>query len=190
LIFTNDGLAGHDLATGKELWQYAWAADGSSSAVCQPLLLGDGKIVLGGGRIGIGSRCIQVAKGEDGWTTNEVWKSKFSPGFNDFIQHAGFLYGLESGRLVCLEAATGKQRWRDGKFGAGEVLLAGDKLVIQSEDGPVYLVNPSPDGYQEVAELPALKDKTWNHPVVANGRLLVRNGQEAVCFNLGTPPGQ
>jgi outer membrane protein assembly factor BamB len=184
LIFTNAGLTSYDPATGQELWTCVFTNDKFAQTMIQPLILPGDKIVLGGGRIGLGSRCVQVAHTTDGWTTTEVWKTKFSPGFNDIVHRDGFLYGLDSGRLVCLDAATGKQRWKEGSFGAGQLLLVGDKLVVLAEAGDVHLVEATPDGFKEVATHDALTDKTWNHPVIANGRLFVRNGHEVVCFDL------
>jgi outer membrane protein assembly factor BamB len=191
LIVTSAGLFSHDPETGQELWKSPCAVEDFSPTCTQPLLLPGDKLVIGGSRIGMPSRCLQVAHGADGWTVTEVWKAKFSPSFNDFVHRDGFLYGLDSGRLVCLDAATGKQRWKDGNFGAGQLLLVGDKLLVQAEAGEVHLVAATPEGFREVATHEALTDKTWNHPVVANGRLFVRNGREVVCFDLGgatSPP--
>jgi outer membrane protein assembly factor BamB len=186
LIFAPDGLFGHDPATGQELWHYDWVSEGISQAVCQPLLLGGDKIVIGGGGVRMGTRCVQVARGPDGWSVQEVWQTnRFTPGFNDIVHHEGFLYGLESGRLVCIETATGKERWRgSGAYGAGQVLLVGNQLLVQAEDGHLALVKAMPDSWEEVVSREALGDKTWNHPVVANGRLFVRNGSEMACFDV------
>ncbi len=186
LVYCGDGLFSYDPATGKELWHAPMPADPTAPAVTQPLVLPGDKVVLGGGRIGIPSRCVKVTKGDDGWKTEEVWKSiKFVPGFNDFVEHGGFLYGIHEGHLVCVDPETGKQRQRGEDYGTGQVLLAGDRLVVQAEDGRVALVKPSPDGLEEVATVKAMDDKTWNHPVAANGRLFVRNGSEIVCYDLG-----
>jgi len=185
LIFTNGGLASHDPATGKQLWLYEWVVDGSSSAVTQPNMVVGNKIILGAGRIGLPSRCIEVTLTEAGWEAKDVLSvAKFSPGFNDFVQHDGAIYGLEGGRIVCVDIETGKVLWRDGKFGGGQVLLVGDKILVQAEAGEVVLIKASKTGLEEIATLPALNDKTWNHPVVANGHLIVRNAREVVCFDL------
>jgi hypothetical protein len=64
------------------------------------------------------------------------------------------------------------------------MLLIDDLLLIQAESGDVVLVEASPEKFHEVTRFTALNNKTWNHPVVANGRLLVRNGEEAACFEL------
>jgi outer membrane protein assembly factor BamB len=52
------------------------------------------------------------------------------------------------------------------------------------EKGDVVLVEASPEDHNEIAKFPALKDKTWNHPVLAHGRLYVRNGVEAACYDV------
>ena len=123
----------------------------SAPAVIQPLLFSGGRIILGGG-IGKGTRCIKVDHSDKEWKPELVWKNtKFSPGFNDIVQHGDFVYGLDAGRVVCLEAATGKQRWKDGSYGAGELLLVGDQLLVQAEDGHLAVVAASPDEWQEIA---------------------------------------
>jgi outer membrane protein assembly factor BamB len=63
-------------------------------------------------------------------------------------------------------------------------LLAGDHLVVLTESGEVALVRATPERHEEVASFPAIEGKTWNHPVIADGRLLVRNLQEMAAFDL------
>ena len=53
-----------------------------------------------------------------------------------------------------------------------------------SERGDVALVEAKPEGYKELAKFHALDGKAWNHPVVAGGKLFVRNAEEAVCYGL------
>jgi outer membrane protein assembly factor BamB len=184
LIFNIDGLFAHDPATGKELWSYPWSVDQTAGTVIQPMILPGDRIVLGGGRIGIGTRCIQPSRKGDAWSVEELWQTRFSPGFNDIIRFDDHLYGLEGGRMVCLEAGTGSQKWKDGRYGTGQLLRVGEQLLVLADSGKLAIVSPSPAAWQEVAQAPALTDKTWNHPVIANGRLYVRNGREMACFEL------
>jgi outer membrane protein assembly factor BamB len=46
------------------------------------------------------------------------------------------------------------------------------------------LVAASPDGRKELCRFKAINGKSWNHPVLAHGKLFVRNGEEAACFQL------
>jgi outer membrane protein assembly factor BamB len=184
LVYSGDGLFGHDLASGKELWAYDWKAEQTAPVCVQPTLLPDDRIVLGGGRPGAKSRCVKPVRKGDSWAVEDVWESPFYPAFNDYVRQGDFLYGLEGGRMVCIDANTGKRRWKDGHYGAGQVLLAGDRLIVLAESGRLALVNPKPDGWQELRSSPALSDKTWNHPVIANGKLFIRNAREMVCYDL------
>jgi len=184
LVYNGDGLFSHDLSSGKELWAYEWKAEDTAPVCVQPLVLPDGRIVLGGSAPGIKSRCIKPIRNGDTWSVENVWESPFYPRFNDCVCRGDFLYGLESGRLVCVDLNTGKRRWKDGNYGAGQVLLTGDRLVVLAESGRVALVKPTPDGWQELRTVSALSDKTWNHPVIANGKLFVRNAREMVCYDL------
>jgi outer membrane protein assembly factor BamB len=184
LVYVNEGLCSHDPASGEELWKFSWPVDDFAAPVAQPQVLPGERIVLGGSQPTVRTKCVQVSRDNGRWSVQEVWQAKFTPGFNDFVHLQGNLYGLDNEKLVCLDAATGEVRWKGGKFGHGQVLRVGPRLLVQAEQGDVVLVNPSPDRLQEVARLKALTARTWNHPVVAGGRLYVRNDQEMACFNL------
>jgi len=104
--------------------------------------------------------------------------------FNSTAARDGFLYGLDDGLLACVEITTGERKWKDGRYGSGQTLLVGDLVLVQTEPGAVILAAARPDAFTEFARLPALRSKTWNHPVVAGRYLLVRNDREAVCYEL------
>jgi outer membrane protein assembly factor BamB len=185
LVYNRDGLFGHDPSSGKELWAYEWKAELTAPVCVQPVLLPEDRVVLGAGTPGMKSRCVKPIRRGEEWSVEDVWEGGFYTGFNDCVRSGDFLYGLEGGRLFCVDAKTGKRRWKDGQYGAGQVLLAGDRLIVLAESGRLSLVNPTPDGWQELRKVPALSDKTWNHAVIANGRLFVRNAREMVCYELG-----
>jgi outer membrane protein assembly factor BamB len=185
LVFSGDGLFSHDPVSGKELWAYEWKAEMTAPVCVQPLLLPGDRILLGSGRPGIRSRCIKLNKNGEQWTTEDVWESPYAPAFNDCVCIGDNIYGLETGRLVCLDAKTGKRRWKEGDYGAGQVLLAGNRLLVLSEKGKLAMVNPIPESWQQLTIFSALSDKTWNHPVIAHGKLFIRNSEEMVCYEVG-----
>jgi outer membrane protein assembly factor BamB len=63
-------------------------------------------------------------------------------------------------------------------------LLANGHLIVLSESGELALVKAAPDNYQELVRFQAIEGKTWNHPAIAEGRLLVRNANQMACFDL------
>jgi hypothetical protein len=93
-------------------------------------------------------------------------------------------YGLDEGILSCIDVKTGAKRWKQGKFGHGQLLLIDDLLLVQSEQGEVALVAASGDGYQELTRFTAVGGQSWNCPVLTGARLIVRSEEEAACYEL------
>lgn len=186
LIATNTGLAAFDPPTGKVLWQNDWDVGAEMARVCQPAVIGESAVLLGT-FFGHGTRRVEVSREKDGWQATEAWTTKaIKPYYNDMVLHKGHLYGFDSAFFTCVDLADGKSKWRTRGYGNGQVLLLPeqDLLLILSEQGEVALVEAKPDGYKELARIDAIEGKTWNHPVVAHGKLYVRNGKEMACFEL------
>lgn len=170
--------------TGKLLWTHEWPTR-MNPRVVQPLVV-DAQSLLIGTAEEKGTRSLQINRNGDTWDVREEWTTKaFRPYFNDFTFHKGYCYGFDGDQLKCIDAHTGLQRWKGKRFG-GQVLLIADMdaLVVLSEKGDVILAKADPNGFEEIAQFKAIKGKTWNHPVIANGKLFVRNGAEAACFEL------
>ena len=80
--------------------------------------------------------------------------------------------------LVCLEAASGDEKWRAPEVKNGSLILAGDgKLVVLSEAGDLILAEATPTGYRELSRAKVLRDRCWVQPVLANGVIYCRNNQ-------------
>jgi outer membrane protein assembly factor BamB len=171
---------------GTVLWKYAWPSD---TRIMQPAVLPDGDLLITtGDAMGGGSmRRIAVSHGASGWVTEERWTSSgLKPSFNDFVVHDGNVFGFDGTILACIDAKDGKRKWKGGRYGAGQLILLRDQgvLLVLSEEGGLALVKAAADKFTELARFPALEGKTWNHPVLAGDRLLVRNGSEMAGFRL------
>jgi outer membrane protein assembly factor BamB len=129
---------------------------------------------------------LQVNAAADGkLSVTEKWKNRaMKSEFSNIVAREGFAYGLDDGILACIDLATGERKWKDGRYGHGQVLLVGDLLLVQTENGSLALAEANPACFREVASLQALSSKTWNVPAVGGECLLVRNDQEAVCYKL------
>jgi outer membrane protein assembly factor BamB len=177
-------------ADGSLLWEYSWQP---SVSIVQPALVADGEVLIASGDSmgGIGIRRIAVAHEPAGWVFRERWTSVgLKPYFNDFVVHEGHAFGFDSSILACIDLEDGKRKWKGGRFGHGQLILLPDQdlLLVLSEDGELALVAATPDEFKELARLPAIKGKTWNHPALIGDVLLVRNGEEMAAFRL-SPPG-
>jgi len=177
-------VCGYDLKDGHGLWQYAWGSD-KWPKCAQPVLLGDDRILLSAS-FQNPTTLLRVTRGGDGkFAANEIWKNhNLKAAYNNIVTRDGCAYGLDDGILVCLDLATGSRKWKDGRYGQGQVLLVDDLLLIQSEQGPFVLVDANPSAFHELGSVPALHEKTWNTPALAGPYLLTRNDQEAACYQL------
>jgi outer membrane protein assembly factor BamB len=184
LVLSATRLVGLTVEDGRLLWSYPWAtANGINAA--QPLLLGDDRLFLSSS-YGKGAAAIEVSGSRDaGLAARTLWKSqRMKNRFTSSVLHEGHIYGLDESILACLDAATGALKWKGGRYGYGHLLIAGDRLIVLTESGDVVQVKATPNGHEEIARFPAITGKTWNHPVVADGRLIVRNGREMAAFEI------
>lgn len=185
VLIGGDATTGVSPEDGKVLWKHAW--DGS--AILQPAILEGGGMLVAvtGAAGGLGTRRLAVAKGPGGWTAEEKWTSRgLKPYFNDSVVHKGHAYGFDGSILSCIDLQDGQRKWKGGRYGSGQMLLLPeqDLLLVLAEQGDIALVKAGPAEYAELARMPALEGKTWNHPVVVGNLLLVRNGEEMVAFRL------
>jgi outer membrane protein assembly factor BamB len=170
-------------ADGKLLWQHPLP---SGARIVQPAQTADGNLLISDGE-GSDMHRIAVAHGDGGWTVAERWTAEgLKPYFNDLVVHKGHAYGFDGSTLACIDVEDGARKWEGGNYGAGQLVLLPDQdvLLVVSEQGSLALVSATPDRFTELARFPAIKGKTWNHPVLAGDVLLVRNGEEMVAFRL------
>jgi outer membrane protein assembly factor BamB len=176
------GLTGLTPDDGKVLWQHPW----KGYPIVQPSQTPDGGILIVADQSS-GTRRVAVARGSGAWTVNERWTSNgLKPWFNDFVVHKHHAYGFDGTILSCIDLADGTRKWKGGRYGGGQLVLLPDEdvLLVLSEEGELALVSATPEGFKELSRAPGISGKTWNHPVIAGGVLLVRNGEEMAAFRL------
>ena len=87
--------------------------------------------------------------------------------------------------VACLDPATGKRHWKEGRYGHGQLLLTHGLLVIFSEDGRLALVEATLEAHRELGSVRVFGDrKNWNHLTLADGRVYLRNHLEMACYDL------
>jgi len=183
VIVTAKRLVGLGLDRRDVLWEFPWTTDHDASAV-QPIVIGDNRIFYSSG-YGTGAVVIELTKTGDKFSVREIWRNiRMKNRQSTSVLREGFIYGLDEGILACLDAATGDLKWKGGRYGHGQVLLAGDHLLVTTEEGDLILVAATPGKMTELARVPAVDGETWNVPAFADGILLVRNAKEMAAFDL------
>ncbi|MDY7091630.1 MAG: PQQ-binding-like beta-propeller repeat protein [Acidobacteriota bacterium] len=191
LIVTGDGVTSLAPADGSVLWRHEWPA-GGGARVTQPWVLEDDTVLVGTS-FGLGTRRLAPTKDAGSWSVAEVWTTRrLKPYYNDFVVHGGHVYGFDGRILTCIGVEDGERAWKGGRYGNGQMLLLPeqDLLLVISDRGDVALVEAAPGAYTEVARIAAIEGKTWNHPVIADGVLYVRNGEEMAAFRLPMKSGK
>jgi outer membrane protein assembly factor BamB len=176
------GLAGHDAADGRLLWEHPIP---TAPHVAAPVVLGPDRLLVS---VGYGKGTFLIGVGQEGagrWTNGVIWKSiRLKSKFANVIADGDTLYGLDDGALVALDLATGSLRWKEQRYGHGQLIQAGRHLIVGAENGEVALVDARPEGMAELGRFRAMQLKTWNPPALAGNLLLIRNDREAACFQL------
>ncbi len=183
LVLSATRLVGVTPDRGDVLWEYPWKTQFDVNA-SQPLLVGDNRVFISTG-YGTGAAVIEISGTEGQFSVREVWRNiRMKNQFTSSVLYEGFIYGLDESILACVDASTGELKWKGGRYGYGQVLLASGHLIVLTEDGDLALVRATPERHVEIARFPVIEGKTWNHPALADGYLLVRNINEMAAFDL------
>lgn len=180
-------VSGIDPATGSELWRHPWP--GKLPKVAQPIAYGEDDLLVTAS-YGAGSLLLRITRSapDGAFTVREQWKTtRMKTKFSSPVIVGSHAYGLDEGRLACIDLATGQRVWKKEKFGFGQQLLFADRLLVQTEAGDIVIGRISPEKFHEEGRLAALSSMTWNTPAVAGRYLLARNDHEAVCYLLPPP---
>src|SRR5688500_12369070 len=164
---------------GQLIWSFTWDTDMGINA-SQPIVVGPNRFFISSG-YGKGAALVEV----NGTNARAVWENiNMKNKFNSSVLHQGHVYGLDEGILSCVDVNTGERKWKGGRYGYGQLLLAGGNLIVITETGELVLVKAAPDQFSELARFQAIEGKTWNYPAIAGGRLLVRNANQMAAYNI------
>jgi outer membrane protein assembly factor BamB len=168
---------------GALLWSQTWDTSMGIN-VSQPIMVDKNRFFLSSG-YGKGAALVEVSGSGKTLAARTVWENiNMKNKFNSSVLHEGFVYGLDEGILTCLDVNTGERKWKGGRYGYGQVLLASGQLIVMSDTGELALVKATPAEYAEIARFAALEGKTWNYPAIAGGRLFVRNANQMAAYNI------
>jgi outer membrane protein assembly factor BamB len=187
--FIGPGVLGVDAQTGQILFFYAGNVGGVSA---NTPIYHDGHLFATAGGLGTagGDALLRLVETAGGVEAKEVYLRRNMMTFHGGVVRVGdYLYGTGKGGLVCLDFRTGEVKWRDRGVGEGSLLAAEGRLYLRGTQGQMALAEATPEGYRERGrfEQPErTRFATFAHPVVANGRLYLRDDDLLFCYDIAT----
>jgi outer membrane protein assembly factor BamB len=184
------GLVGVDAKTGRFLWRYAKAVSRYGANIPTPLA-SDGYIYVGSA--GTGGGAVKLKLNGGSIETEQVYfESKLPTAIGGTVKVGDFLYGTTAQAMLCVDFRTGQVKWEERALGAASLCYAEGRLYLHGENGEVALVEPSPESYREKGRFmppdqpkhPNPMEKAWAYPVVAHGRLYVRDHGSLWCYDV------
>jgi outer membrane protein assembly factor BamB len=183
VMFNMTNITAHDPKTGAVLWEYPWGS--RQPQIAQPVPVGPDRVAFSSS-YGVGTELLEIKKDEAGkLSAHRIWKTlKFRAKISSFIYRDGYFYGLDDGILACIDARDSTRKWKEGRYGHGQILLVGELLLVTAESGEIILLAPTPEAPNELSRFRVFSSKTWNPPALSGDLLLMRTDQEAACLRL------
>jgi outer membrane protein assembly factor BamB len=188
---TGESVAAVSAKDGALLWRFERRSP--TAAIPTPIVSDDNVYATSG--YGTGCTLLKIERSDNGLKAVQGYANK-----DMTVQHGGAIkigdhvYGYSDSKgWVCMEFKTGKVMWTDKSLGKGSCTCADGHLYCYAEsDGTMALVEANPAGWKEKGRfkipektsLPRKSGKIWTHPVVANGKLYLRDLDLIFCFDV------
>jgi outer membrane protein assembly factor BamB len=181
VFFTAERAVGLDAKDGRLLWEYGKPANNVAN-VATPIARANRVFISSD--YGTGGGVVEIKADNK---AQEVWFTKDKRNHHSSSVLIGdYLYGFSSAILTAIRFDTGEIAWRDRSVGKGSLVYADGNLYCFSENGVVGLVEATPTGYKEKGRFRIAQGNlpTWTHPVVAGGRLYLRDQDTIYAYDV------
>jgi outer membrane protein assembly factor BamB len=189
VAYTANGLVGVEAKSGKFLWRYERTKGAMGMSISTPVA-SDGFVYSGAGRVGGGAVKLSVDQGNV--TAEEAYfDAKLPTAIGGAVLVSDYLYG--SGQiLMCAEYKTGLVKWTERSIAPVSLAYAEGLLYLHGEGGDVALAEATPEAYREKGRFAPPNqpthsnpmEKAWAYPVIANGRLYIRDLDMLWCYDI------
>lgn len=193
VVYTGSAALGLEPKTGAQLWRYPYVTDYDCN-ITTPLNVG-GNVFISSGE-NHGSALLALEPNGKTFSVKPVWTSNGAGSvmrneWQTSILLDGYLYGLDNvgsagpvTHLACINAKTGKRAWQQRRFGKSNLIYADGKLWFTTMKGELVIVKATPKGFRELARSKPLLGMTRQAPILANGRLFLRDDRRVVCVSV------
>ncbi len=186
--FLRRGVVGVAATDGKFLWRYDSPANGTAN--CSTPIVFDNCVFAASG-YGTGGGLAKLSGNGDQIQAEQVYFTKKMVNHHGgMVLLDGYVYGSNEGLLTCMDFKTGEVKWADKRPSKGSIAYADGRLYYRNERGTIFLVEATPAGYIEHGQF-MQPDRTrlsaWPHPVIANGKLYIRDQEMLLCYDVKQP---
>src|SRR5262245_46859275 len=195
LLGQSAGVVGINAKNGKLLWKYNRVANNTAN-IPTPIVRDD--LVFCSTGYGAGAALLKLVPAGGGIKAEE----QYFLNANDFQNHHGgmvlvgdYVYagsGQNNGLPTCIELRTGKIVWGKQRGAGSEsaaVVSADGHIYFRYQDAVMALIEANPTGYRVKGSfrIPNGATPSWSHPVVAGGRLYLRDQDRLLCYDVKAP---
>jgi outer membrane protein assembly factor BamB len=182
VVLANDLVYGVKPQDGTLLWSHptGW----SDEATRAPLVLPGDRVLISGSNE---AKLIELKKEGDRLVARESWKTpRLKNSLSPTVFHDGYLYGFNSGYLLCVDPATADVAWRQRVYAGSLILVDGHLLILGAESGELRVGRATPKGYEERLKAPVFNagSTSVTGPAFAGGRVFLRNVEELVALDI------
>jgi outer membrane protein assembly factor BamB len=196
VFFTGRRLLAVTPDKGKLLWEFPWQTSFDVNAATPEVIHARSAqteltyVFLSSG-YGRGCALVKIIAEGGKFRAKAVYENnELCCHFASPVRHGEHIYGLDETRdLTCLSLRTGQAVWRQPGFLKGTLLRVDDHLIVLGEQGKLALIDATPKGYRELAKARPFRGRCWTTPVLADGRLFLRDQQQVMCLDVRKPQG-
>jgi outer membrane protein assembly factor BamB len=183
LSFSGTQISSVTPTKGEILWTKDWRTSWDVNAAT-PIFIHPDKVFVASG-YDTGAALLKISANGAGARTEEVWRTPAMKNqFSSSVYVNGYIYGFDNSTLKAIDAATGKDTWKERPgLGHGSLFYADGKLIILGERGKLVLIDADPNGFKARGQFQILTGKCWTVPTLSTGRLFLRNEKELVALD-------